>query len=826
MCAKIRTLATVSDAATPWEVASRDVAYRAALEGIVLLENDGTLPIAPGKVALYGAGGCMTIKGGTGSGEVNERHAVTIEEGLEMGGFKVTSKAWLRAYEQMVKEGEAEYIRTFRKRLTKWNITTIINIMNTPYSPPVGQPVSAEDVKNSHTDTCIYVVSRQAGEGADRKLSDNSYHLTDEEREAIAFCAGSYEKMILVINVGGVFDMSFLEQIEGINAVVFYAQQGSMGGLALADLLSGKHTPSGKLTDTWAKRYEDYPCAMDYSYLNGNLDQEYYKEGIYVGYRYFDTFGVEPRYPFGYGLSYTDFDMTLKQAKTEDGQVTLQVQVTNTGSRYAGREVVQVYASCPQSKALPKEYQRLVAYAKTDLLQCGDSQTLTLTFGPEALASYRTADAVTVLERGDYVLRLGNSSRWNTPCASIRVEKEIILSRHEHVCLPQTSVVELTPPPVELEPLEEGLPRLSLRAVDIPTRTFAYHNPDARITPDIEKYFEKLSVEDQIQLTIGGGMVGKRFFDAPGSAGSTTAKLLGKKIPNVMLADGPAGLRLQRRTVRLKSGKLKAVEPGMHLMHYLPSFVKKFMLADPSQGQVLYQYATSFPVELALAQSWNVKVLEEVGEAVAAEMRAYGVTYWLAPALNIHRNPLCGRNFEYYSEDPLISGLCAAAVTKGVQREPGYFVTIKHFACNNQEDNRNRTSANVNERALREIYLRGFGIVVQDAQPGAVMSSYNKLNGVYTPNSYDLLTKVLRNEWGYQGFVMTDWFSTGKGLGDNALCLKAGNDLIMPGTPACAPDIRKALKAGTITQLDLRRCAANVLRAIEQSAVIRQYRRE
>ena len=247
------------------------------------------------------------------------------------------------------------------------------------------------------------------------------------------------------------------------------------------------------------------------------------------------------------------------------------------------------------------------------------------------------------------------------------------------------------------------------------------------------------------------------------------------------------------------------------------------MTGDPNKGRMLYQYTTAFPVANALAQTWNVDLMYRVGGAVYDEMKEYGCTYWLAPAINIHRNPLCGRNFEYFSEDPFLCGAMAAAITKGVQQEDGYYVTVKHYACNNQEDNRNFVSSVVNERPLREIYLRGFERSVREGGAKGIMTSYNRVNGVYAPNSYDLCTKLLRNEWGFDGVVMTDWFSTNKGQGDNAIAMQAGNDLIMPGGGSFKKEILEGIKSGKIAEEDLRRCCANVIRAIQASATQREY---
>ncbi len=818
---KVRNKAAFTDAVTPMEEANRQTAYLAALEGIVLLENDGCLPLKPGRIALYGAGADMTIQGGTGSGEVKARHRVSILEGLEKNGFTVTSKPWIDEYRAVYKKAEEDYKEELKEKLLHLNPANLLNIVS-PFTMPVGLPVSEEEIAASNTDACIYVVSRQAGEGADRKFGQGDYFLTETEKSSIARCAARYETMILVINAGGCLDMNFLDEIAGINGVIFFGQQGMMGGQAFADLLCGKETPSGKLADTWSRRYEDYPNAMEYSYLNGNLDEEYYEEGIYVGYRYFDSYGVEPKYPFGYGLSYTDFEAVTEKVSVKQTAVKVKVKVTNTGS-YAGKETVQIYVSCPQD-GQAKEYQRLVAFAKTKKLEPGASEKMKLSFDVTDLASYRTEDATTVLEQGDYLVRVGNSSRNTRASAVLILKKEAVISRHCRIC-ENGETKEIQAPLLPDEVIAEDIPRIKIREKDIPCETYHYQTPEIYHSPETDTFLDRLSLEEKTFLTVGEGMSGKRFFEAPGSAGSTTAKLLEKGIPNVSLADGPAGLRLQQRTAVTRSGKLKAVEPNLELFGYFPEMVKKVMFADPDKHPLVYQFTTAFPVGLAIAQTWNLELAEQVGGAVGEEMKAYGVTYWLAPGMNIHRNPLCGRNFEYYSEDPLLSGTFAAAITSGVQKNRGCYATLKHFCCNNQEDNRNQTNANVGERALREIYLKGFEIAVKRSAPGAVMSSYNKVNGMYVNNSYDLLTKVLRNEWGFQGLVMTDWFATGKNVGSHMAAIEAGNDLIMPGNKAAVKEIVKAVEDGMIAAEDVKRCAANVLKGVMSSRIYQGYRR-
>lgn len=822
---KIRNKTAFTDEVTPLEEENAEVSYEAALEGIVLLENDGALPLTPGKVALYGAGAGMTIKGGTGSGEVNERHAISILEGMEAAGFTVTTKNWINSYAEEYRKGEAQYAAEFRRRMMKLDV---VNMMGTPYQHPFGQPVTIEDVYESDTDTCIYVIARQAGESADRKLKNYEYSLSDEEKANLAMCAANYEKMIVVINVGSVFDMSFLDEITGIDAVVYYAQQGMMGGKAFADLISGKVSPSAKTVDTWPKKYEDIPFAMEYSYLNGDVDEEYYREGIYVGYRYFDSYDVEPRYPFGYGLSYTKFSVEKEKVEVEGTQAIVTAKVTNTGSIYSGKEVVQLYVSCPQT-GMAKEYQKLAAFAKTEVLRPGENGMVRLSFNIQELASYREEDAAYVLEKGDYILRLGSSSRDTSASAVLVLDEEIVTEQCEHICPTVLKVRELEPPmtddPEEIQ--DNDVERIPMKTADIATVGHRYEVSEIYSSPVVDAVLNVLSDEELCNVVTGAGVRGggPRFFEAPGSAGYTTGELIGKGLPNVCLADGPAGLRLQKTSAVMRNGSLKGVEPMLSAMNYIPDFAKKFALGNPEKQPCVYQFATSFPVGLALAQSWNTALVERVGKAVGKEMERYGVTYWLAPGMNIHRNPLCGRNFEYYSEDPLLSGKMAAAMSRGVQSRRGCFVTIKHFCCNNQEDNRNHTNANVNERALREIYLRGFRIAVQEGHAKALMTSYNKVNGTYANNSYDLLTKVLRNEWGFDGVVMTDWFATGKDVGSHSAAIEAGNDLIMPGGKGVAKELKQKVRNGELDVTALKRCAANVIRGITGSRIYQAYRR-
>ncbi len=817
----IRTKASYSNQETQREKQHRALARKAAAEAIVLLENDGALPLQPQKIALFGAGAASTIKGGTGSGEVNERHSVTIWEGLENAGFTVTTKAWLEEYIVELEAKRNAFNRGFVKKMLSGSSDDKINIMADSFVYPTGREITEKDIRESDANVCIYAIARQAGECADRVLESNTYSLDETELQNLRKLVQTYEKVILVINVGSSMDMRFLEEIPGINAVIYFCQQGMEGGNAFADIITGKESPSACLSDTWAMRYEDIPYAMEYSYLKGEDYDETYKEDIYVGYRYFDSFGVKPRYEFGYGKTYGDFRISCADVRKDQSTVTVTAEVENLSTQFAGKKVVQLYVSAP-SGTLVREYQALAAYGKTDLLNPGETQQLTLRFSMEDLAAYDAASSSYLLEAGDYIVRLGESSRKTAACAVIRLNETVVTQVCKTIC-PVEGDLELLKGNAQVHE-QSDVPVLEMLASDFETVTHDYQALPESFPDYVEEKLRLLSREDMLALVLGTGVMGaKNYFEVPGAAATTTSALLDKGIVNVALCDGPAGLRLQRTSAINKKGAIKPIDAMMEFLNYMPKLIKLFMFGNPKKDTLIYQYATAFPVGTALAQTFNQDLLEEVGRAIGREMVEYGATFWLAPGMNIHKNPLCGRNYEYFSEDPVLSGKTAAAITRGVQSHEGCYVTLKHFAANNREYFRNRSNSIVSERALREIYLKGFGIAVKEADAKAVMTSYNKLNGIYTPNSYDLCTNVLRREWGFRGVVMTDWFSTGKGLGDNAAALKAGNDLIMPGGKEYRQALEAALKNGSLTEADLRLCAGNVLKAVLDSNPQKEY---
>lgn len=800
---------------TELELRNRALARKAAAEGFVLLKNEnGALPLKNRKIALYGMGARMTVKGGLGSGSVEERYSVNIEDGLKNAGYEITTGKWLEDY-------DAEYASTYQayRDMVEEKIKGLTNPMQIiplahsyVYRFPSGRLVTQEDVAESNTNTAIYVLMRQAGEGNDRKLEKGDYYITDTERENLKILASSYDHVILVINVGGHMDMEFLDEIPGIDGVVIFVQGGEEGGNALADVLSGRENFSGKLADTIPVRYEDIPFGDEFSHLNGDLENEYYKEDIYVGYRYFDSFGKAVRYPFGFGLSYTTFDISAGVCTLDKTTVTLDVSVRNTGA-CPGREVVQLYVSVPGEK---KEYQRLVTFGKTGTIQPGAEENLRLSFDLSECASFREADAAWVLDAGQYILRVGNSSRHTAVPAVVELDECVVTRKCRPCCVPVDEFPEFVGNTVATVP--ENVPVLKGNPRDFVTVVTDYTDPDGTESPEETAILDSLTPEEQAWFLQGGALQNppKGALDIQGAAGKTVTALLDKGICNVVFSDGPAGLNIVRRVKALPMGGFAPAEiPERYNWGALAVGMKAQLARIP--GEPVYRYATAWPVEMLLAQTWNTELVRQVGSAVGEEMQLFGITVWLAPGMNIHRNPLGGRTFEYYSEDPVLTGEMAAALTAGVQSHPGVGVSIKHFCCNNTEDNRNGISSNVSQRALREIYLKGFEIAVRKSQPMTVMSSYNQLNHVYTANSHDLLTDILRCEWGFAGLVMTDWGSTNEKAADPAACPVSGNDLIMPGSDFDRNGLLGAMADGTLPAETVRRCACRVLRMMLQA---------
>ncbi len=824
---RVKTLAATSPAETQRERDHRDLSRRIAEEGIVLLRNDGTLPLSADRVALFGAGATKTIYGGTGSGEVNARRYVNIVEGFEQTGITVSTKRWLNDYESEFRAKQEAFYAEMRGAFLKIrNGTDANNILGKSFIYPAGRPVTEQDVRESDTDTCVYVLSRQSGEGSDRKPEE--FVFLPNEVEQIAFCAAHYDKTILVINVGSSMDLSNVEDIEGLNAIVYMCQLGEESGTALANVLSGKVTPSGRLTDTWVQNYAQVPYGDRFSFMSPKDTEQDYEEGIFVGYRYYQTAGVTPRYPFGYGLSYTTFSYEVRSTERFRSLVTMKVKVTNTGETYAGKAVVQAYLSCP-SVRLPQPYQQLVAFAKTPLLGPGESVEVELRFDLRDETSYDELTMSYILEPGDYVIRVGDSSASASPAAVLVLDEPVVVENAKPIERDRTvrDLVLETPRDV----IPEEVPRFALKPSDI--HPICHTFEEKREWSAAAEIVGELGPLDLVELLLGKGMhffAYKGRFVVPGNAANTTSNLMKRYlIPTVSLADGPAGLRILEESVQYPTGTVKPLKNAISIFDYLPERLSKVLLGNPKLGKTLYQYATAFPVGTAVAQTWNTDLAEAFGAAVSAEMSEFGVTFWLAPGMNIHRNPLCGRNFEYYSEDPMLTGAIAAAVCRGVASRPGNYVTIKHFAANNQEFLRNKASSNVSERAFREIYLRPFKRAIRDGGARAVMTSYNPVNGIYNVENRSLLEDYLRGECGFDGVVMTDWTSTAPGMASPVEGIRAGNDLLMPGMITDRIPLLLAVRNGELSLNDLRRCAVRVIKVLLESeqgaAQIKEYKR-
>lgn len=813
--------------AAAYEAPHREVSRRAAAEGIVLLKNENqVLPLAKGmKVALYGPGATHMIKGGTGSGDVNERDVVTIYQGLLNAGYTVTTKEWIDEYDKIYTNARIAWrddiIRRTQENDGEDSLAFFHVYSSSPFFTPDGPEVTKTDA-----DTAIYVLSRVAGEGADRFNKPGDYYLTEQEKKNLGDICHFYEKVILVVNTGGLVDLSFVEEYPNIYSILQLVQPGMEGGNALADVISGHVTPSGKMTDTWAWKYEDYPNAMTFSHLNGNVEKERYEEGIYVGYRYFDTFQVPVRYSFGYGLSYTGFRIETTRV-TAGADVEVEVRVTNTGSVYSGKEVVQIYVSAPTGE-LEKEYRRLCGFAKTSCLAAGESETLTIRFPAYRMASYDAATAEWILEEGTYLLWTGDSLAGSRPEALLTLAEKKVLSKVKNICPPQEELQEISFPKEKRETrlkadIEAGRARgirenvFDLSAAE--TEVIDYDAPYEPEDDEAARIVKGLEVEQLIRLATGdpakgqGSNLGSAGVSVPGSAGETSTAAYEQGVANIVLADGPAGLRLMQKYT-VKDGEIQMPPFEGSLEH-------GFFAEDyKAEGTPYYQYCTAIPVGTLLAQSWDEKLIEEVGAMIGEEMELFGVTLWLAPGMNIHRNPLCGRNFEYYSEDPLVSGKIAAAMTKGVQNVPGCGTTVKHFACNNQEDNRMGSDSILSERALREIYLKGFEIAVKESKPMSIMTSYNLINGIHAANCKDTCTVAARQEWGFDGVIMTDWTTTEQGEDCTAAgCMRAGNDIVMPGQFSDHDNMRKELEQGRLKEEELRRCITRLVRVVLRSGL-------
>lgn len=766
----------------------------AAKEGMVLLKNDNQLlPLRAGsKVALFGKGSFDYVKGGGGSGDVTVSHVHNLYDGLKMQNDMVSIYEPLSDfYRQNVKE---QYEKGAAPGMT------------------VEPEVSQELIKGAkaYADTAIITISRFSGEGWDRSsveyngeynpwetetsmpqiagqiFEDGDFYLTKAEKAMVSQVRESFENIVVVLNIGGIIDSAWFKEDEKLSSVLVAWQGGMEGGMAAAEILCGKASPSGKLPDTFAERLEDYPSTENFHESPHYVD---YTEDIYVGYRYFETIPgayEKVNYPFGFGLSYTDFRIAVLEAGQKEDQIQILARVTNIG-RKEGKQVVQVYFQAPQGR-LGKPSKVLAAYEKTRALKPGESQVLALSFDIASMASYddlgKVCQSAYVLEPGAYGFYVGSSIRDVEKLDYSYDLKETViteqLSSQAAPCrLTRRLLADGSYESLPLRELheEEGLPRQDKNMLEgyLPgvrerkSMSFAQlagsRRPrlldvaEGKIT--LDELIVQISDEDLIHLLGGQPNTGVANTFGMGN-------LPEYGVPNVMTADGPAGLRINP-------------ECGIH--------------------------TTAFPCATLIACTWDPQLAEEIGAAAAAELKENNIGVWLAPAVNIHRSPLCGRNFEYYSEDPLVAGKTGAAMIRGIQ-SLHIGACAKHFACNNKETNRKDSDSRVSERALREIYLKAFEIIVKEADPYMIMTSYNLINGVQASENKELLTGILRGEWGYRGMVTTDWWTHGEHYRET----KAGNDVKMGnGYPE---RVKEALEKGYISREEIAACAKRVLEMV------------
>ena len=783
-------------------------------ECMVLLRKNGAFPLArPTTIAAYGNGIRHGVKGGTGSGDVNAHVVVGIEQGLQDAGFRLTSTTWLDAYDAR----RAEAKRAFRLQLKREARAAGENVIT--YAMGAVMPEPDYDFPLDFTaDAAIYVLSRISGEGSDRRPEAGDVLLTDTEVRDILALDARYERFMLVLNTGGPVDLS---PVKDVGNILVLSQLGSEMGNALACVLLGRANPSGKLSATWSA-WQDYCPDIEF----GGLDDTAYREGVYVGYRYFDTVGKRALFPFGFGLSYTEFSFGSPMASLDGSRVRIAVDVENAGD-VAGKHVAQVYVTSPERR-VRKPWQELAAFAKTDLLQPGKSQRLTLEFDMADLAYFDEEARAYALEAGEYVVRLGSSSADAAPVAVVALTGGVVVRTVRPIVAP-AGFADAVYERVARDESLSGCARFTLSPTAFSTVATAYDG-ECEIDPVVAG----LSDKDLAYLGVGhfsgpGGLlsiVGNASRSVAGAAGETTSRAKGALAAPLIMADGPAGLRLSREFYRDEKGA-HALDGGSIpdgvldvLSEPVKAIAKVFLSGKrpPRGAEVHTQYCTALPIGTAIAQSWNLEFARECGDIVGDEMERFGVDLWLAPALNIHRSILCGRNFEYFSEDPLLGGKMAAALVYGVQAHSGCGATIKHFAANNQETNRYFNNSCVSERALREIYLKGFQTCIRESQPLALMTSYNLVNGIHTSESRALTHDYLRCECGFSGIVMTDWVLPLKNRGTRwpiaraSRVAKAGGNLFMPGSKRDFNDILKALASGELDRRQLQQNASQLVR--------------
>lgn len=793
-----------------------DFLEKNSAECCLFLKRNNEFPLKKiGNLVLLGNGARNTIKGGTGSGDVYSRFYSNCEQSLKEVGFNIVSTMWLNQYDQFKKTTKKEHIKEVKKLAKKNKTPAFI------YSMGLFEEEKNYDIPIPYEgEACIYVLARNSGEGNDRRNIKGDVLLSDKEVEDILYLNKKFKKFMLVLNVGGVIDLSPVLEVSNI---LLLSQLGVVTGKILANIILGKYNPSGKLSTTWAK-CSDYPFFNEF----GNRDDTYYKEGLYVGYRYFTSFKKKSMFPFGYGLSYTSFNTKVLNSKVNKMNIEIEFEVKNEGE-YPGKEVIQFYLTKPNEK-LDEPYVELCSYYKTKELLPNQIEKAKVIINLLDFASYDSSRAVNVLTKGDYIIRIGNSSENNKAILIANLGSELIIEQLENKCISKEIISSLTSKR-EKENLQ-NIPLYHLDASEIKTRVVKYQKDTY-----VDSLIKELNNETLALICLGhhlsgfSGIVGSSCKHVVGGAGETVLSV--PSIKNFLtMADGPAGIRIKQEYGIDKKGIFDTcLDPMMEkMLDYLPKISGIFIKPNPNRkGKIYHQYTTAIPVGTALAQSFNPNFVKKCGEIVREEMEIFNIDLWLAPALNIHRNILCGRNFEYYSEDPYLSGTIAIAMINGVEKN-NKGVTLKHFAFNNQEFNRTNNNSHIDERVARQIYLKAFEMAIKKANPKAIMTSYNLINGQHTSESYELINDILRCEWNYEGLIMTDWVASGRSFckaskypscyaSNNIL---AGNDLTMPGCNKDYKDILKALKEGKITREDLLNSASRIYRCIEAQKNIKK----
>lgn len=748
-------------------------------EGIVMLKNEHqALPLKPHEeIALFGRIQFHYYKSGTGSGGmVNVSKVTNIVDGLQESGIKLNQEL-LDVYHKWDNENPFDLGDGWGKE--PWSQKEM----------PLEDSLAARAAKRCQT--AIAVIGRTAGEEQDNSLTEGSFLLSSDEKQMLTTVRRHFSKMIVLLNVGNIIDMNELLEIAP-DAILYVWQGGMTGGTGTADVLTGKISPCGKLTDTIAKHVEDYPSAPYF----GNPVRNFYSEDIYVGYRYFETFAPDKvLYPFGFGLSYTTFQIKTNDITELSDKWDFIITVTNTGS-CSGKEVVQIYCEAPQGK-LGKPVRVLCGYEKTNTLSPGESQTVTISVSKTQTASYDDSGIsghahCFILEEGDYHFYVGTDVRHAVKTYTCTQNGTLVISSHQQALAPVEAFERIKPvlstdgyepqmEPVPLSEVDETKRRLENLPKEIPfTGDRGIRLCDVRKgTHTMEEFIAQMTDYDLACVIRGEGMNSPRVTAGTASAfGGVSQELEALGVPCGCCDDGPSGMRLDCGTK-----------------------------------------AFSLPNGTMMACTFNRTLLTELFALTGLEMIANKVDCLLGPGMNIHRHPLNGRNFEYFSEDPYLTGTIASAQLHGLHQS-GVTGTIKHFCGNNQETNRHDTNGVISERALREIYLKGFEIAVKEGQADSVMTTYGPINGVWTAGSFDLTTQILRNDWGFTGFTMTDWWANINRRGqavdksDFAAMAIAQNDVYMVCAIGAENDdnILASLENGTLQRSELQRNAANICR--------------